>query len=338
MSSHWNELLEFESRDLLERYINCKHNRNVSSSRVNEIISNFKQGREFFESLNVAGNTVKPLLLYYGVLALSRGLILTLCPTRSEDSLKPSHGLEIKNWTNIIKNKDFENLKIVIGNGSLSELLVATNNENYFRANSTAVNYKTFIDIPKKGSSVLFGDLMRCFPDFQREYKVWLEKDLIYGVLNRLEVDEDLNRIRVDFQPKINHESIKSIFPEEYCIDIHFGDSPNLNVTTVSFRNTGWHPNVAQKWNGPFGISDACIVPPMPQDICLNMIGNMFIISYVFGMMSRYFPTTWISLRRGEKGDKVYPIANGILKFIEEKYPIVTLDFLKNFGKNNFQN
>ena len=51
-------------------------------------------------------------------------------------------------------------------------------------------------------------------------------------------------------------------------------------------------------------------------------------ISYVFGMLARYYPTAWISLRRGDKGDKIYPFAYRIMEFIDEKYPWVIIDFL----------
>ncbi len=62
----------------------------------------------------------------------------------------------------------------------------------------------------------------------------------------------------------------------------------------------------------------------------------MFIISYVFGMMARYYPTAWISLRRGEKGDKIYPFVYRIMEFIDDKYPKVILDFLN--APYEFQN
>jgi hypothetical protein len=54
----------------------------------------------------------------------------------------------------------------------------------------------------------------------------------------------------------------------------------------------------------------------------------MYIVSYVLGMMARYFPTTWISLKRVDKGDKIYPFIHRILDFIKERFPEQVLDFL----------
>lgn len=53
-------------------------------------------------------------------------------------------------------------------------------------------------------------------------------------------------------------------------------------------------------------------------------------MSYVLGMMARYYPTTWIALRRAEKEDKVYPFIHRVIEFVDEKYPRVVLDFLQN--------
>ena len=58
----------------------------------------------------------------------------------------------------------------------------------------------------------------------------------------------------------------------------------------------------------------------------------MFIVSYTLVMMARYFPTNWISLRKVEKGDKIYPFVRRVLEFIQEKYPMTILDFLRDSG------
>ena len=78
MTKAWDKLLEYETRDLVERFINEKFNRDASARQVLEITSNFIQGRENFINAKRAAITVKPLLLYYGVYALSRGLILAI--------------------------------------------------------------------------------------------------------------------------------------------------------------------------------------------------------------------------------------------------------------------
>ena len=69
----WEPLQRFESRDYLTKYYKQKHDRDLSEKRSQEIGASFIQGREYFTSALNASNLVKPLLLYYGITALSRG-------------------------------------------------------------------------------------------------------------------------------------------------------------------------------------------------------------------------------------------------------------------------
>lgn len=129
MNRIWNELLGFETRDIVERFIRKRHGRTLNASRIQQITSNFIQGREYFQSAEKADITVRPLLQYYGVMALSKGLILSLDISKTEHQLKKSHGLEITNWTQILKNKDFENMQVKICDGTFFELISVTENK-----------------------------------------------------------------------------------------------------------------------------------------------------------------------------------------------------------------
>src|SRR5690606_30938329 len=141
-------------RDLVSRYIKERHNRELNRERTLQITSNFIQGREYFRSSNYANTIVRPLLQYYGIMALSKGLILTTDLTKTEAQLKGAHGLEIINWKQIIKSKEFENLEIVVRDGTFFELINATGNRNYLRVKTSVINYLTSLRIPQKGDSL----------------------------------------------------------------------------------------------------------------------------------------------------------------------------------------
>lgn len=320
MNRDWNKLLEFETRDLVERFIVGRFGRKPNAAKVQEITSNFIQGREYFKSANESDFTVKPLLQYYGVLALSKGLILALNPSLSETHLKASHGLEIKNWKQILKSKDFEKLEIGIGDGSFSELINATDNCNYLRANSSGINWKSSLTKPKKGDTICLEQLIQYYPDLNAEFKSWTGKELVYVVINGSQHSEDIATISL--QGKIKESDLDLIFPEEYCKNRTFKNQ------VLKYESKNWGPNVTQKWDSPFNVGEACAIPVLKNDIGLNLISGMFMISYVFGMMARYYPTAWISLRKGEKGDKIYPFAFRIMEFIDNKFPKVVVDFL----------
>lgn len=328
MKNSWGELLEFETRDLVEQYFKRIHDSDVNSWKIHEVTSNFIQGREYFTSAKTAGFTVKPLLLYYGVLALSRALILTLTPKVTENTLKPSHGIDIRNWTEVLKNKDFENLELVIGDGSFSEVLNATENKNYLRSGTDVINYHTHLNTPLKGQKITLQQIYQYIPDLNNEFKKWTGNNIPFAIIDEL-IHEDVDgKIRIKlYSYDLNDELIETLLPTQYCKNREAIYSKNS--ITIRYENSGWGPNITQKFNGPFNLGQTCIVPPLANDVGFNLVSSMLAISYTFGMMARYFPSTWISLRRVEKGDKIYPLIHTTLNYIEEKFPIVVLDFLK---------
>jgi hypothetical protein len=87
----------FQSFDLVQREFQRWHGRELNAERTWEIVSSFVQGQEYFVSASTAAEAVRPLLLYYGVLSVGRGLILFLTG-RSEATIKSSHGLALGPW------------------------------------------------------------------------------------------------------------------------------------------------------------------------------------------------------------------------------------------------
>src|SRR5262245_1989886 len=124
-----NSLSHLQSFDLVQREFHRWHGRELNAERTWEIVSSFVQGQEYFESAATAAEAVRPLLLYYGVLSLSRGLIIFL-QNISEAALKPSHGLEMKSWRDTLAAKDRNvlDLSVSITEGTFSELASATRN------------------------------------------------------------------------------------------------------------------------------------------------------------------------------------------------------------------
>lgn len=328
MNKVWNELLEFETCDLVGRFVNKRHGRKLNTNRILQITSNFIQGREYFKSAEIASITVRPLLQYYGVMALSKGLILLLDLSKTEEQLKSSHGLDVKNWNQILKNKDFENLEISVGNGTFSELIKATENRNYLRANSSAINWASHLKAPLKGDVVSLKQLIQYFPDLSKEYNSWIEEKLYFAVVQELKTETEDNKVHIKLEGQVDQQTIDLLFPQEYC-QTRSIEAVN-HSTIIKYDKCDWGPNITQRWHGAFNIGDACAIPTLPGDIGLNLLGGMYMMSYVFGMMARYYPSTWISLKRVQKGDKLYPFVHRILDFIDDKYPRQVLDFLNS--------
>jgi hypothetical protein len=268
-------------------------------------------------------------LLYYGVLALSRALILTLEPRITENTLKGSHGWKVKNWPFVLKSKAFEDLELEFVGGSISELLIATGNDNYLRAGTNMVNWKSHLSPPSTGQVIRLKEFFHFLPDLSLEYYKWVGSSLPHAIISSIKRNEESGLVEVKMnRHNVDEGLLEHLFPIEYAKSryISFDES----YAFVTYQNLNWAPNITQKWDGPFGLGDTCVVPVLRNDVGFNVLGTMFSISYAFGMMARYYPSSWISLRRLEKGDKAYPLIQKTLKFIEEKYPLAVLDFLKS--------
>ena len=74
----WNNLSCFQTNDFIRREYKRLHGGSINAGKTKEIISCFVQGQEYFRNAAAAAETVRPLLLYYGVTSLSVGSILFL--------------------------------------------------------------------------------------------------------------------------------------------------------------------------------------------------------------------------------------------------------------------
>lgn len=55
----------------------------------------------------------------------------------------------------------------------------------------------------------------------------------------------------------------------------------------------------------------------------------MFFIFFL-GMLSRYFPSIWISIGRTQKGDTIYPLVIKAIEIIDNYFPTTILGFLES--------
>jgi hypothetical protein len=132
VSDPWEQLSLYESQDLVQRKFGERHKLTLSAENAREIVSAVAQAREFFQSAARAAELVRPLLVYYGVLGLSRAAILFLKPGHRESAFKKGHGLRVQQWeeqlaTALIRN--LPNVRLRFEGGTASELAEVTENK-----------------------------------------------------------------------------------------------------------------------------------------------------------------------------------------------------------------
>lgn len=331
----WNKLLEFETRDLVERFIKRKYNRDASARQVLEITSNFIQGREYFRNARQAAISVKPLLLYYGVASLARGLILALAPHRSEASFKPAHGLDTIDWQAALASKDFGKLTVSITAGSFHDLLTTTENRSYFKHNSSFVVWPVNFNIPELGTKIQLSDLLNTLPDLSDEFEAWSERPLAFAKIEsfrHFSASED----EYTFSNSVTPETLKAIFPGE-LYNALFPEKSYGEFVSDTTQNkirviapSALHPQFSQMFRDPFnaGLREVVVTKSIDYKTHLNTLSQLYCLSYFFGMLARYFPSVWISLGRTEKGDAIYPLVIRSVDFIEKHFAELVLEFL----------
>ena len=71
------------------------------------------------------------------------------------------------------------------------------------------------------------------------------------------------------------------------------------------------------------------IVEPLECSSNYCELGVCYLISYFMGMLSRYYPTHWVTLINGGIGDRLWPIINRAQNYVESVFPKLIVEFLR---------
>lgn len=337
----WEPLQRFESRDYLTRHYKKLHNRSLNMQRANEIGSCFTQGREYFFSASTASETVKPLLIYYGIASLSRGATLLKDISKREESLTPAHGLMTIDWAKILHTGISEvlNLRIQSSKGLFQEFVSAVGNgQSYSWLNKDGrigSFKKEFGELAffKDDSQLSLGDLLSRERELFCEYEIandgWGNVDV--GVVVALEASL---RIHFSITQQGSAEDMINLyqFPTSSKISIEphpqYSHVPQLKTLCIEIPATGED----LKRYAPLAIEQGTnlgwIIRPFSNGDNIIDIHRMFMESFILGMFSRYFPSRWMSLLRSEKGDIARSVVLAAIARIEDRFPRLLHDQL----------
>jgi YaaC-like Protein len=332
----WEPLQRFESRDYLAKYYNKQHGRSLNAQRAHEIGSCFTQGREYFTSASTASDAVKPLLLYYGVASLSRGVTLLKDSNKREESLTPAHGLTVEDWAKTLHAgiADVLKLKVQCSRGTFPEFVKAVGNSQSYTWLDQNVRTSGFknefgkVNFVTDSSFISLGDLLSREKDLASEYEIandgWGNTD--FGHVVALD-----SCIRVHFIP-IQGRDIESaissycfpstssiscrpspVYPQlqTHCVEIPASGEDRKKIVPMALdqdKNVGW------------------LIRPFPNGDNLIDIHRMFVEAFMLGMLCRYFPSKWMSLLRGDKGDIARSVILATIVRIESKFPQLLRD------------
>lgn len=339
----WTNLSLYESRDLVGRLLQERHGQSPDASRSREVATHMTQGRQYFEAAAEAAALAKPLLVYYGVLALSRAVVLCSDVSLWKSTPSSGHGLKGVDWSNRLSSglHGLPNLTVKDIKGTFTELAEATMNRerslvfsparlrvpfvrdgtSSFRDSTTSLEVSlraALSRIPDLASlfQTTFGKIPSCHPAYIRAFD---DVQTSYYLLEtRLGIPPG-DRIRTAFG--LNDE----ISLDERQSDPWVGKVSGLDFY-ISRAN-----HSEEMWNLTIQVANDSrtvpyIVEPLPGDFRLSSLSLLFIVAYIMGMLVRYYPTTWASLIGGEPGDSMLPLLIAAGRLIEHKFPELVLE------------
>lgn len=72
------------------------------------------------------------------------------------------------------------------------------------------------------------------------------------------------------------------------------------------------------------------LVAPAPEGTAFSKMLLLFMTSYIFGMLARYFPSYWLTLLNRSEGDFMRPVVQEAIGVIEDQFPRHVLNELEN--------
>lgn len=332
LSKQWETLANYESVELVRRGYQLRHGRVPNTTHAREIAAPISHARAYFRSARNAEQTVKPLLLYYGVISLSRGLILSLGRGRREASLAPSHGLTIKEWQGVLasNNPDFSKLQVAVnGAGTFVELAQVTHNKSLLRGGSSAVTLKYLNPAIPTDAKFTLGDVLARIPPLQSHNMLWRNLTLCSPFsVQPGDGPEAFVHIQKKDKPNVTPAFCEGLFNGTAFV------LENETADQITFKG----PNSQNAFPGitdyispaMLNIGSLWLTARYPTGLKLSKLVTTFLLAYMLGMLVRYFPAQWTALVRGQIDDAALPTIAAAVEYIEIEYPQLVLDFLSD--------
>lgn len=341
----WARLSLYESTDLVRGLFRQRHDRELNTEKAREIVSAVAQGREYFSAAAEAGLLVRPLLQYYGVLSLSRGLILLLSHNLRETSLPQAHGLSSVGWGNLLaaNTRRPAELQVKVCNGTFLSMLESTGNSDdsivftgpypnriiFSRMRSVADFNDVTITFQQVLSRVseLRDVYERSFGQCASNYRAF-----VFTLSGKTLSDIDLfnGRHGLPSEPQLREELlIPADVPLQSTAQHNFvPPEPHLKYRLLHPAGTNFIDLLPQIDNLSDGSTS--IVAPFAADLSVSRIGRFFLLSYFLGTLARYHPTSWLAIMQSsQKGDFMLPIIREAMGAIQNHFPALIIKELE---------
>jgi YaaC-like Protein len=320
MQARLGQLLALcRSYDFVQRSYRKLHSRSLNARRTREITACFRQGNFYIISGMDADLSVRPIILYYAILSLSRGIVLLLNSEKNEESLSSSHGLESVGWHDVLyKPGDIGTLAVRTSSGTFVECMEATQNIVITRGLTALRRMYINVKKPAKSRIVSFDDLLSRIADL---------RDIFFDATGK---HPNNFHAKLWFYENREH-SCRILRPDGFKYVPYKEDI--LQKIKMVFRDYQLHfdvPLVIDVHGDqvfPPIVGDQVIIP-FDDGSCLSNVLTGIAASYILSMLARYYPTRWVSLITNEKGDTYAPVLEALVEYLSNKFPEEMIEYL----------
>ena len=332
------QLVALESVDLVATWHQRIFNRQLNSRRANEIASSVRQAREYFRNAAHAAYSVRPLLSYYGNSALARATVLLLRPNAGEESLKQGHGLQTVGWGTVLTAAmpqslaGMGGLKIRTTDGLFQELIASTENRICLHTRSSKVDWSLDYPVPSAGFELTLMDIASRLPDLTRSLGGEVTATPSLSMVHELSFT-----ISNGFRAMVYPDAASGIPGAYKSVGYKVTKAGQfLELTCDAETTQSAMPQFSHRYiEKMFGsIPSLYLATPFPSDVRLSQIAITFALSYVLGMLTRYFPTHWVAVQSGSKGDELWPMLFSAQRYVEQAFPELILEYLDHRIEN----
>lgn len=325
----WDRLSLFMTRDLLEIRYRERHGLQISAGKANEIIAHLDQARQYFKSSESAGILAGPLEQYYGVLALSRAIVLYRVAAAREATLKKAHGLE----SSLPDASDVEKIVLTLGSGTFSDLLAATGNIELVTVDEPTFggvsgpgqgvqrDHLIQLGVPPAETSFLLIDVLSRIPGLREHFELSMDRpaNCYSGRLTKFMSTLSLTVWpgRYPLPPAETLREALCLSPDANALD-EPGSQKGVRFDTqvpLNSRVADLLPYVIQ---APTGSQTA--VAAIAGGLRLGELACYFAASHALSMLVRYYPTVWAAMATHAKGDRLFPLLQRTRGLIQTEF------------------